>query len=320
MPQLRLTVQTITPLLMYGAANKDDRVNKKLRAEPELRASSIRGMLRYWLRAVLGAQYPSSSAVYEKESAILGSTETGSRVRVRVQPSRSLQTAGKLTVLPEQTKGYALLHTGFTPSSEFRITLSTHPLDKSEVLRADSDLLKAVFLMLNMSGLGRRSRRGSGNLRVLEVKGYEGELPLAFVPESRDELKKYLMQITSYVALPTVGMTPPDFPIFAPDTAVILLSEKTHQTYQDAFDELWAISGPYHDKGGIFGDIEKKSEGRKRRASAIHMRVAATGAGYVAQQTILYSGSGAWMEMKGYIDYCQHQGFEAVYGTWGHWA
>lgn len=314
MTQLRLTVQTITPLLMYGADNKDDRTNDSIHAKPELRATAIRGILRYWLRAVLGGHITSVSKIYEQESAVLGSTDTGSRVSVRVQPARSMQPLESQTVLPRQTKGYSLSHTGFVPDSEFRITLSTHPLDKSDVLAADKDLLKAVFLMVHFGGLGRRSRRGSGNVRVLDANGYEGEPPLAILPENRDELAQYLTHVSRHISpqSQTVGRKP-SFPVFAWDTAMVLVGRQTHATYENAFQELWHVSGPYHHEGGIFGDV------RPRRASAIHMRVAAVRAGYVAQQTILYTGNGQWDKMRDYIQHSLNQGFEDVYGTWGHW-
>jgi CRISPR type III-B/RAMP module RAMP protein Cmr1 len=299
---------------MYGADNKDDRTNNSIRAEPELRASSLRGILRYWLRAILGGQPISVSQVFEQESAILGSTATGSRVNVRVQQGRSMQAAESQTVIPRQTRGYSLTHTGFVPGSEFRITLSTHPLDKSEVLDAGSDLLKAVFLMAHFGGLGRRSRRGSGNLRMLDANGYEGEPPLAILPENRDELAQYLTSVSHHISpqSQTVGRKP-GFPVFAWDTAVVLVGRQTHVTYEDAFNELWNISGPYHHEGGIFGDV------RPRRASAIHMRVAAVRAGYVTQQTILYTGNGQWGKMRDYIQHSLTHGFDAIYGTWGHW-
>lgn len=314
MPQLRLTIQTITPLLMYGADNKDDRTNSSIRAEPELRATAIRGLLRYWLRAVLGGKFTAISKVYEHESAILGSTDTGSRINVRVQTGRSMQIAENQTVLPRQTRGYSLTHTGFVPNSEFRITLSTHPLDKSGVLDENGDLVKAVFLMTHFSGLGRRSRRGSGNMRVVEVKGYEGEPPLDSLPENRDELAQYLSTVGFYISpqSQTVGRRP-SFPVFAWDTVVVLLGQHTHPNYEDAFNELWNISGPYHHEGGIFGDV------RPRRASAIHMRVAATRDGFVSQQIILYTGNGQWRKMQDYIQHCLVNRFDVIYGTWEHW-
>lgn len=314
MPQLRLTVQTITPLLMYGAHNKDDRTNRSIEAVPELRASSIRGILRYWLRAVLGARLASTGVVFEEESKILGSTDTGSRIRVRVYRGRDMHEQRELTVLPAQTRGYSLKHTGYPSDSKFGIVLSTHLLDSSDVLAPNSDLLKAVFLMLHMGGLGRRSRRGSGNLRVLDANGYDGELPLAVLPDDRDALADYLSEISQFASQGhTVGRRP-NFPVFAEDAAVVLVGREVHAHYDEAFGELWRVSGPYHQEGGIFGDV------RPRRASAIHMRVAETHSGYVAQQTILYSGSGQWDRMRDYIEHCRVSGFDAVFGTWEHWA
>ena len=165
-----------------------------------------------------------------------------------------------------------------------------------------------------MGGLGRRARRGSGNLRVLEAKGYDGDLPLAVLPENRDELAQYLAQVSQYVSADdNIIRRKPSFPVFAWDTALVLLGRQTHATYDGAFAELWNVSGPYHHEGGIFGDV------RPRRASAIHMRVAAVHSGYVAQQTILYSGNGQWSKMQDYIQHCLAQGFDAIYGTWKGW-
>ncbi|MCB9452452.1 MAG: type III-B CRISPR module RAMP protein Cmr1 [Anaerolineaceae bacterium] len=320
MPQLRLTVQSITPLLMYGADNKDDPQNASRRAEPELRAPSIRGMLRYWLRAVLGAKIPSTSQVFEAESAILGSTGKGSRVRVHVAQSSQMQPEDKLTVLPKSTHGHTLLHRGFPANSEFRLTLSTHLLDGGAVFSADHDLMKAIFLMVHFGGLGRRSRRGSGNLLVHEVKGYDGDPQLDELCADHDDLARYLQLVSEYVTplTQTVGSRP-NFPVFAPDTAVALLGQETHQDYESAFNELWSVSGSYHHEGGIFGDIENKKQNRQRRGSAIQMRVAATQAGFIAQQTILYNGSGQWRKMQEYVEHCRIEGFTVVYGDWRSW-
>lgn len=312
MPRIQITVQNTTPLLIYGADNKDDRVNRNIRAEPELRATSIRGILRYWLRAVLGSSINSVERIYEAESSILGSTDKGSRIQVRVARSRSLEVERGLTVLPAQTRGFNLTHTGFAPDGEFRITLSTHPLDSNILFVANSNLVKALFLMLHFGGLGRRARRGGGNLRVVAVKGYQGDHKLDYLPENRDDAAAYLREIAQFISPNNLGRRP-NFPVFSGDTAVVLLGKETHADYEDAFKELWRVSGPYHSSGGIFGDV------RPRRASAIHMRVMATQAGYVSQQTILYSGTGQWGTMREYIESCLYQDFEPIYGTWESW-
>ncbi|WP_448575939.1 type III-B CRISPR module RAMP protein Cmr1, partial [Thermomicrobium sp.] len=47
-PSIRLPLETLTPLFLGGADPRGD---------PELRASSVRGALRFWLRALLGGCY-----------------------------------------------------------------------------------------------------------------------------------------------------------------------------------------------------------------------------------------------------------------------
>ena len=309
MPSIRLTVETITPLLMYGADQE----------QPELRGSAFRGMLRYWLRAVLSTEHTYPQALYKAESAILGSTEQGSKVTVRIQKHPRTQPEPEQWVLPERTsRGWRARYNGFPPDSEFRIVLATHPLDSSFILADDSPLVKALFLMAHIGGLGRRSRRGSGNLRVLDAAGYEGELPLAVTASDRDELRDYLRNVADFIAPAeaTVGRRP-SFATFAPDTTVMLLGNRAYRTVEDVLSndgDLWSVSGPYHDAGGIFGDV------RPRRASAIHMRVAVTHEGYVPQQTIFYAGNGAWGQMQDYIQRCENSGFERIYGDPKGWS
>ena len=320
MSRLHLTLQTITPLLMYGAYNKDGRSNSSLQAQPELRATSIRGVLRYWLRAVLGAEHNGSpSLVYEAESAILGNTGRGSRVGVRVLwRKEEMQPTEKQTVLPRKTsKGHLLQHTAFPPKSRFHLYLTTHPLDTGDVFAPGAPLIKALFLMTHFGGLGRRARRGSGNVCVRQADGYEGTPQLDLFPKDRDELAQHLREVANYITSEVVTLPyRPKFPVFAGNTAVVLVGKSAYPSYEDAFDELWRVSGSYHHEGGIFGGT------RPRRASAIHMRVAETKAGCVPLQTILYSGHGKWKRMQEYIAHCQQNGFEAIYGdgAWEDWA
>jgi CRISPR type III-B/RAMP module RAMP protein Cmr1 len=311
MPSLRLTVETLTPLLMYGA---DQNV-------PELRGSSFRGILRYWLRAVLGAkkEYRDSSELYKAESNILGSTERGSKITLKIQQPERMKSSPRQWVLPKQTsKGWKPRYDAFPPDSTFWITLSAHPLDASNVLAEDSPLVKALFLMAHIGGLGKRSRRGSGNLRVRDVKGYDNEdMPLAVLTQNRTELGDYLRLMSDFINESNEIGHRPNFATFAPDTCVILLGKETYPTLEDVLGnrgDLWSVSGPYHHAGGIFGEATKT-----RRASAIHMRVAVTQEGYVPQQTIFYSGHGAWDKMKDYIAACTSSGFELIYGDSKGW-
>jgi CRISPR-associated protein Cmr1 len=74
-----LCLETITPLFLTGADP---------RGEPELRAASIRGALRFWLRALLGGVIGDKDldALRKAEPAVFGSTDTGaSPVVVRIR-------------------------------------------------------------------------------------------------------------------------------------------------------------------------------------------------------------------------------------------
>lgn len=299
MTTLIIKVKTLTPLIMYRAG----------KTKPELRASSFRGILRYWYRAVLGNRTQDRSQLFEQESKVFGSTQQGSTITVRI--NHNLQASPQLlTVLPQRLK-----HVGFSPGSSFSIRLSVHPLLQTDLFNPNSDFTKAVFLMCHFGGVGYRSRRGSGNLEVVDAAMQLGEYLLGQRYTTHANLKTYLTDIANLVSnvTPPRMSSPPPFSIFTPTTAVVLLGETTHPTYEDAFEELWSVSGPYHNKKGAFGDINP------RRASAIHMRVARCQAGYVAQQTILYSGRGNWNEMKLYIEHCQRNGFDVIYGDWRGW-
>jgi len=59
--RLTVTLETVTPLLLGGAVPRES---------PELRLSSLRGVMRYWLRAALGnSQEPGLSSFLARRCA-----------------------------------------------------------------------------------------------------------------------------------------------------------------------------------------------------------------------------------------------------------
>ncbi len=76
MPHLSYELETVTPLLLGGANPRD---------KPELRAAPFRGVLRYWLRALL-ANPPD---LLRQEANLLGNTDLGSPVTLRVHIDRT---------------------------------------------------------------------------------------------------------------------------------------------------------------------------------------------------------------------------------------
>lgn len=68
--------KSITPMFMYGANQN----------EPELRPASIKGVMRFWWRAINGDL--SLDELKEKEGEIFGSTVRRSKVNIRVRQKK----------------------------------------------------------------------------------------------------------------------------------------------------------------------------------------------------------------------------------------
>ena len=72
--ELRFRAETVTPLFMAGAVPGGP--------EAELRAPSVRGALRFWFRAGMGAAgVTDAKELYRLEAALFGDTRRASRVR-----------------------------------------------------------------------------------------------------------------------------------------------------------------------------------------------------------------------------------------------
>jgi len=155
MLELKVTLETVTPLFLGGADNR----------QPEIRPPSVRGQLRYWLRAALGTIVGDDlTALKQAESEVFGSTDGTGAVGVRVWWLESKAPAPmEVNTLPHPSAEHPANMTGFPAGSKFQLQL---------VQRNDSNTwlaaISATLLMVSIGGLGRRSRRGWGTLRIVE--------------------------------------------------------------------------------------------------------------------------------------------------------
>ena len=194
-------LKTITPLFMYGATDQ----------RAEIRAASIKGVMRWWWRAVKA--YTNTKNLFEKESEIFGFADSGaSKVRLEVWPSIWLELErkkerknlgnGKLEIgiidkFNKKSKNNSdcikfgkeyigisylfypqamIVRKGKTiycipPNTEFSLVLRSRYKDKLD--KALASLWCAVWF----GGFGRRSRRGGGNLTFLPVVEEENYRP-----------------------------------------------------------------------------------------------------------------------------------------------
>ncbi len=123
--------------------------------KPELRESSLKGVLRYFYR-VLSAQ-SSLEILKEEEAKYFGSSDINvgsSKLRIRFEDTDD-------NIVKKQKLIYHKAHErdAFVEGKKFRIIASSN-----EELQF---FTKLIILTLTLGGLGKRSRRGRGSIKVL---------------------------------------------------------------------------------------------------------------------------------------------------------
>jgi len=177
MKELELRMKVVTPLFMGGADN----------TQAELRPSSIKGLLRFWWRAIQPPEVINSVAVKEqankakgakdipeivkKESKIFGGAgkdQGQSRVHIRIvklqDPSIEAY-RGKREQVGITYLGYGVANSqsnrkAIMPGYEFEVQISLRDLTPSE----EEEVMDALWCMTHLGGMGSRSRRGFGSV------------------------------------------------------------------------------------------------------------------------------------------------------------
>ncbi|MBI4749712.1 MAG: type III-B CRISPR module RAMP protein Cmr1 [Acidobacteria bacterium] len=155
LPKLQLTLETVTPLFLGGATQ-----------QPELRPASVRGQLRFWLRAALGGVIGDHNCnlLSQLESNVMGKTDHASSVVVRITSPSIIP--GSEPLLPHKVGNQGGIVQAFRPNTSFDLILSSR-------FGASPDALESagwsLLLWATLGGLGRRSRRGAGSIRIKEI-------------------------------------------------------------------------------------------------------------------------------------------------------
>jgi CRISPR/Cas system CMR-associated protein Cmr1 (group 7 of RAMP superfamily) len=147
-------IEVLTPLFNRGAYQD----------VPELRVPSIRGMVRWWFRALGG------TADDEKE-AFGGMKRFGRRLSGDVMASRVVFRASNLSVrraspnpptLPHKQGGYGSPQAAFAPGARFTLEVFTRFGDLNQVL--ETKVQNALDVWLLLGALGLRANRAGGNV------------------------------------------------------------------------------------------------------------------------------------------------------------
>ncbi|OUD14541.1 type III-B CRISPR module RAMP protein Cmr1 [Thioflexithrix psekupsensis] len=164
--------KTITPLFMAGADGKT----------AELRPPSIKGVLRFWWRAIHGNLSPDK--LKETEKQIFGgvgenNNSLQSRFFVRVEEEKN-----GIKILPKEL----VPHKSFTTESiEGTFTVKFCLKPHSPECITINEIRSLFIVSALLGGFGKRSRRGMGSIAIEEIDGSE-----FVIADLTEELLKHL--------------------------------------------------------------------------------------------------------------------------------
>lgn len=329
---LKLELETVTPLLLGGF---------RAGGVPELRAAPFRGQVRYWLRAqagrqLLGTGTPAVAAasiskgdavsfLKNQEMRAMGSTDAGSPVSFRVSTSSNAPLKyGKRVILPHKP-GSPQLPT-ILDGQRFRLELLKRP-----GLPTFPDVtLQALLLWLNVGGVGKRSRRGFGSLRVMNISAPDLPDPVAKLlgaqPVDSPSLADHIQAVLEYALgpvtrsatahpVPAAIPTAATFPAFLPGCWLVWVGGRAYPDYYAALYDFWRnfLRSPAVFPGTLpaFGSINP------RRASPFHLHIAHTQAGFhlvlTAFHAVPYSST-IWRNLHTLVNAC-HRAQGGVFFT-----
>ena len=243
MRELRVTLETVTPLFIGGA---EPRGTKENPAKPELRPPSFRGAMRYWLRAALGGVIGDDLATLKRtEADVFGSTEGTGAVSIRLTGELAPQ---KHDFSKARYLFFSLKGRGEEPDRQCLRTQPDNPIKLQLWTRQRettfwNQACGALWLLLNLGGIGSRSRRGTCILKAVKVEGeWPQSLPrLTERISTTDGLKAYLERGIQGIRDLQQGSSHPraGFDVLHPDYCEIAV---VNRTWQDPFETLEEIS------------------------------------------------------------------------------
>jgi len=279
MRTLEAKFKIVTPMFISGADQ----------TEAELRVPSIKGMLRFWWRAV--NYIKDNKELLEKESQIFGSSNDKigqSKVQIQLidaktKDKKDKKIASKWKVSDWKSYvGYGLsedlrekdgkkgdkkneLHRSYLEESvEFTIQC----ISKTE--SALNELVPAIKMFGLLGGLGSRSRKGWGSVAISDFK-YDNSNSWK-VPQTREE---YIHELKSIIEGIQVEEQPV-YSAFSKKTEIRV--GKSYPTYEGAFKEIATkykdyIKGLKDKKNREDFGLPRKEISEERRASPVMLHI-----------------------------------------------
>jgi len=186
---------------------------------PEIRPPSIKGMLRFWWRALNG--HLQTNKLQEQEGLIFGSTAGRSKIMIRLGNYFEQDRAGTTFLLPHKEGNRRSEVACFSPNQglSFEVIL----LMKGESIKLTNDqvfsfkdLCDLFLVACTLGGFGKRSRRGFGSVAVSAKKINDREMENISTPDTLEAIcklmgKQYTIQNDAIIPLNQYGR-PPAYP------------------------------------------------------------------------------------------------------------
>jgi len=178
-------LEAITPIFMRG-------VNQ---SRAEIRSSSIKGLMRWWFRALAGNYFGNDVVNLRKaEESIFGSTGQRSRVVVEVSKVESNIAWNERN---EYERYFWFSQVGryskpaIHPNSRIRLVIKSY----------DKRLLKisliSLWMTIHLGGFGSRSRKFGGSIFPVKEPETNFEIDINFLPSNIGNLKEYYVKTLS---------------------------------------------------------------------------------------------------------------------------
>lgn len=260
MNEIILELETVTPLFIAGADQRN--------IENEgLRAPSLRGLLRWWFRALAGVFTQNDITFLKKvENEIFGSTNSKSKISIRTSGENSPSQITKecrswdeaivwsdhvdylffscLDKRRDRRRGIikVISRPYYPEGSQFRISLSG---SENELKAA----IASLWALIHLGGVGFRARRGCGCLKVKDVRG--DTFGLNFICKNPDELEEFLRNnietaLKIMRELCNVRYKPtsiPKYAVLSPNHSSLFIKKISGKDWVSALDEIgmWYI-------------------------------------------------------------------------------
>lgn len=176
---VRLKMEVVTPLYMRGQDSSENPLDA-------FRVPSLRGLARFWFRALMGGVIGNTSqnldCIERLEGQVFGSTEQASLVQFRLEGiPRS-----RRGVIDRKSSGMSdMNYLAFSlwdrpavpPGESIVLVINVRPGVQGDISQNGLGIvLGSLWLLTHLGGLGARSRRGFGSIAVVNPVSYPPEL------------------------------------------------------------------------------------------------------------------------------------------------